>query len=196
LRDIGIAKREISPSADPSRPPAEMAVIDAAFGDTNTEDLTAQAQAAKDCMADVDAIEAFLTDKVGASKSIALDGLRESLREVLACVEGYLVKRGAISQASVASPGAAQGSSPPPLPASAIGVASGEFRSTQDILAALDRMCQYYERNEPSSPVPLVLTSAKRLVAKNFVEIMRQIPPDALRVLESLGGVAGPSETP
>jgi type VI secretion system protein ImpA len=73
---------------------------------------------------------------------------------------------------------------------------SGEFRSTQDILAALDRMCQYYERNEPSSPVPLVLTSAKRLVAKNFVEIMRQIPPDALRVLESLGGVAGPSETP
>jgi type VI secretion system protein ImpA len=31
----------------------------------------------------------------------------------------------------------------------------GTITSREDVVRLLDRMCEYYERNEPSSPVPL-----------------------------------------
>jgi type VI secretion system protein ImpA len=184
LRDVGIAKGEIVAAPDPSKPPAEMSVIEAAFNDTDTDELKGVAQAAKDCIARLGAIEAFVTDKVGAARAVSLDALRDSLRDVQACVEGYLLKRGAITQAGAA---ASQAGASGPSPA-------GEIRSVQDIVTAIDRICQYYERYEPSSPVPLMLRGARRMVARNFVEIMRQLPPESLRVLETLSGLGG--ETP
>src|SRR5439155_26871758 len=50
-------------------------------------------------------------------------------------------------------------------PSVASAAAPGEIRSPQDVVAALDRICFYYDRNEPSSPVPLLLQCARRLVS-------------------------------
>ncbi|MFB3893155.1 MAG: type VI secretion system protein TssA [Phycisphaerae bacterium] len=189
IRDIAIAKGEIAVTPDPNKPaPAAMSVIEAAFSDTDTEELKAQAQAAKDSIADAQAIEALITDKVGADKAVSLEPLRDSLKEALACVEGFLVKRGSISEAT-GSAAAPAGATAAGAPAGA--ALSGDIRSTQDILTAIDKICQYYEKYEPSSPVPLMLRGAKRMVSKNFVEIMRQLPPDALRVIETLSGLTG-----
>ena len=47
---------------------------------------------------------------------------------------------------------------------------------------------QYYERKEPSSPVPLVLKRAKRLVGKSFVYIIRDLSPDAMSQVRMVSG--------
>lgn len=53
----------------------------------------------------------------------------------------------------------------------------------------IDKICTYYERNEPSSPVPMLLQRAKRLVSKDYLDIMRDLTPDAVAQAESLGGI-------
>jgi type VI secretion system protein ImpA len=42
----------------------------------------------------------------------------------------------------------------------------------------LDKICEYYERAEPSSPVPLLLQRAKKLVPMTFMEIVQDLIPD------------------
>jgi type VI secretion system protein ImpA len=64
----------------------------------------------------------------------------------------------------------------------------GRITSRDDVVRMLDRICEYYERNEPSSPVPLLLRRAKRLVSKDFMEIMRELVPDGVAQAEKIRG--------
>jgi type VI secretion system protein ImpA len=57
----------------------------------------------------------------------------------------------------------------------------------------IDKICQFYERAEPSSPVPLLLKRARRLVPMNFMEIMQDLAPDGVPQAESIGGVQADS---
>ena len=63
-----------------------------------------------------------------------------------------------------------------------------------EAIKALDSVCEFYERNEPSSPLPLLIRRAKRLASKSFLEILRDLAPDAVTEDEALGG-GGSDET-
>ncbi len=52
--------------------------------------------------------------------------------------------------------------------------------SRGDVVTILDALCVYYEHNEPSSPVPLLLQKARRLVDMDFLDIVRNLAPDGL----------------
>ena len=56
------------------------------------------------------------------------------------------------------------------------------------MIKALDLICDYYRENEPSSPVPLILQRAQRLVNKDFMTIMTDLTPDALKQLQIITG--------
>jgi type VI secretion system protein ImpA len=68
-------------------------------------------------------------------------------------------------------------------------VAIGNIKSRQDAIRALDAVAEYFRRNEPSSPIPLIVDRAKRLVAKDFLEVLADIAPDALGVARAAGGL-------
>jgi type VI secretion system protein ImpA len=44
------------------------------------------------------------------------------------------------------------------------------------------------KKNEPSSPVPLLLKRAKRLVGLSFVDIIRNLSPDAMAQVQMVSG--------
>jgi type VI secretion system protein ImpA len=67
--------------------------------------------------------------------------------------------------------------------------ASGSINSREDVVRLLDRVCDYYARVEPSSPVPLLLVRAKRLVNKDFLEAIRDIAPGGLAEVKVIGGI-------
>lgn len=71
---------------------------------------------------------------------------------------------------------------------------SGQITSNQDIHKALDMIIVYYEQNEPSSPVPLLLKRAKRLVGRTFVDIIRNISPDAMPQVQMVSGEEEPAD--
>jgi type VI secretion system protein ImpA len=52
-------------------------------------------------------------------------------------------------------------------------------------------LCDYYRQNEPSSPVPLLLKRARRLATKDFVDIMRDLVPEAM---DKVAVIKGPEE--
>jgi type VI secretion system protein ImpA len=49
-------------------------------------------------------------------------------------------------------------------------------------------LCDYYRSVEPSSPIPLLLRRAQRLVDKDFMQIISQLTPDAIASLRIIIG--------
>ena len=66
---------------------------------------------------------------------------------------------------------------------------SGVVRSRQDAIRALDAVSTYFRQHEPSSPIPMLLDRAKRLVSKSFLEVLADIAPEALGQARSAGGL-------
>jgi type VI secretion system protein ImpA len=58
---------------------------------------------------------------------------------------------------------------------------SGDILSREDVVRALDKVSSYFEKNEPSSPIPLLVERCKRLVTMNFLEILGDLAPDAVK---------------
>ena len=63
-----------------------------------------------------------------------------------------------------------------------------EINNRDDVLRTLDRILAYYERQEPSSPVPMLLKRARKLVTADFAEIVRNLIPDGMSQFENLRG--------
>jgi type VI secretion system protein ImpA len=55
----------------------------------------------------------------------------------------------------------------------------------------MEKICQYFERHEPSSPIPLLLRRAQKLVDKNFLDVIRDVCPEAMGTVQAIGGVSG-----
>jgi type VI secretion system protein ImpA len=62
------------------------------------------------------------------------------------------------------------------------------INSREDASRALERVCEWIERNEPSNPAPLLIRRAQRLMSKSFIDIIRDLAPDGLKEVEKLAG--------
>jgi len=128
-------------------------------------------------------IDETLTDKVGAGSAANFEDLLKDLYEAKSAVAQWLESRGA--SAGEASAEGAEGAEAGaegagPGGGAAAPAAPGEIRSPKDVELALQRVRQYYERFEPSSPVPVIISAAEAMISKSFVEIAEAMPPDAL----------------
>jgi len=63
---------------------------------------------------------------------------------------------------------------------SAAATVVGSIRSRHDAVRALEAVAEYFRRNEPSSPVPLIVDRARRVVAMDFLAVLAELAPDAL----------------
>ena len=181
LRDIQVARGEIAPAAGEGASVPDASVIDAAFQDTATDELLAASQAAGEAIEHVTNITAAFSKSADQGQTPDLSGFQSVLGNIHKCVQGYLSKRGYGEAAEETAPAAQKG-----------GVSlAGEIRSPQEALLAIEKVCQYFDRHEPSSPVPLLLRRARKLVSKNFIDVIRDVCPDAMNQVEMLGGVGG-----
>jgi len=184
LRDIQIAKGEISlPDGQRAKTP-DMSVIDAAFQDTATDELLATSQATQESIEHIAAIMSVFSERASQGQTPDVSGFRAVLGNINKHVQEYLAKRGhgiAVDETAEATGGVKEKGS--------ISL-SGDIRSAQEALLALDKVCQYFDRHEPSSPVPLLLRRAQRLVSKNFLEVIKDFCPDGMNQVEMIGGVS------
>lgn len=187
LRDALIAEGELTPPPDSEASRPDISVINAAFEDTSTEKLKELAEAAGEATDHTIGIEAALRAHVDAGRIPDLGGFRGILAAIRGRLESHLTKRGVAASAASGEEGAAK----PATESEKEKPVSGEIRSADDVVSALEKICQYYERNEPSSPVPLLLRRAQRLVSKSFLEIIRDLSPEAKKQIENIGGVSG-----
>jgi type VI secretion system protein ImpA len=165
----------------------DSARIEAAFADTAPEVLDATQKAAAAALECLDGIDAALSQALGSAAGPDFGPLRTLLGEIKALLDHELAKRG--GDEGVTAESDAEGAAP--AAGGAGRVASGTIRSRADVSLLLDRICRYYADHEPSSPVPLILERAKRLVTMNFLDILKELTPDGV---PQFGVVAGIKE--
>jgi type VI secretion system protein ImpA len=193
LRDFALARGEYPPLAGQTAP--EMALIDAAFEAANLPEIEATLAAATRARDDVAAIEALITDQVGASRTINFGRLATLLNQAVGYVGTRVEQRRPIveepmGEGNGVETGGGDGNGASPQG----GRMPGQIRSRDDVVRALDQIAAYYERHEPSSPVPLLVKRAKRLAKMSFMDIVKDMAPDAMSQVELIGGSKGDEE--
>ena len=137
--------------------------------------------ALNDAHAAVTGIQAMLDAKAGAASGPDLRPLR--------------VLTQSLAQAAAAAGGGTAEASPEateiglPAAATATRGAPGTIASRDDAIKALDRVCEWLERSEPTNPAPLLIRRAQRLMNKSFLDIIRDLAPEGLRDVERIAGV-------
>ena len=134
-------------------------------------------------------IEDDLTAKVGTSDAPDLSALRDVLKEARQALSERLTKRGVVGAEDAGAAGAEAGGASPGGGGAAPARIAGEISSREDVIRVLQKASEYLTRNEPTSPVPLLLERARRLIGMNFLEIMRDLAPDGLPQAKKIAGV-------
>ena len=176
---------KVDPDSQGGDPPPELSRIEAAFGDAPLESLSGVAGLLNGAGEHLNAIQHILLDKADGIPD-DLKSLAADLREMKGLVDAQLAKRGVDTASS--DPGSAPNENGQDAQTGGQ-TGSGAIRNRSDVLATIDKICEYYARAEPSSPVPLLLQRAKRLVNKDFMEIMRDLAPAGIAEAEVIGGL-------
>ncbi len=138
------------------------------------EGLKETAEAAQESIQLVESIESTLTNKVGHTQAVGFSPLADLLKEMQVLLAAQLVRRG-VGVAEGEAEGAGRS-------------VTGEVNSREDVMRVLDKACDYFRRHEPSSPVPMLLKRAKKLMSKEFLEIVRDLAPGGVQEVEKIRG--------
>lgn len=183
LRDIAIADGDVAAPEGMTSVPDSVSVS-AAFKDTEPEILQDLLSAAKNAAANVDAIDAKFNEMI-PGQGPDMEPLQKLLKQIfkkLADASGASIKDDAASENADGAGDGAGGLAPG-------GGAVGGINNSNDVINAIDRIVDYYKRSEPSSPVPVLLARAKRLVNADFLSIVKDMAPSGVENVNLIGGL-------
>jgi type VI secretion system protein ImpA len=186
MRDIEIAEGLIAAPAHMDHIP-DTATISAAFQDSDDDVLNARFSAIETIEANIRAISAVF-DEQTPGQGPELDPLLKLLRQMTQKMRSY----GSMGETEQTTPtedetDGADVVSAPSRPVG--GGAPGAINSPTDVANTIDRIIAYYKREEPSSPLPLLLERAKRLVGADFLTIINDMAPRGLENVHLVGGI-------
>jgi type VI secretion system protein ImpA len=139
-------------------------------------------------------IEVFVTERVGSSQTIDLGPLKALLQRAQSLMSHGLAQFQALDARQLPGERGADTSVVVSHAEGAGTAAPGNQIATRaDVIAILDRVCDYYAHHEPSSPVPLLLKRASGLVHKSFIDLLSDLAPEGLAQLTQVIGTAGMS---
>ena len=177
LRDVEMAAGEVQPTAADTSPVSD-SQITAVLAAAELPPLQGLATGLASALSDLAALESQMRDVGGTDSSPDFDPLKVVLTRVRKLVDSQLAARGvgAATAAGDATDAAAGG-------------AVGAIKSRADAMRAMDAIATFFKQTEPSSPVPLFLERARRLVGKNFLEVLSDVAPDGMTTARAAGGI-------
>lgn len=170
----------------------------AAHADQNADDMARLQADARAALAALGAVEAQLASRLGAGRAAAPD-LKRFLERLLSTLER---SQGA-QRKPASTPEAQEG---PLMPIDATPAASlahaganglaiaqialpDRLNSRDDVVKCLDLVVAFYDRTEPSSPIPHLARRIRKMVHMDFVELMEDIAPSGLKEFRLLAGL-------
>ena len=180
VRDYFVATDRLQPKANEE--PATLTSINQAMMDCELDQLKETLENIQQAIELLGQIEALFNKSVSSQYMIDLDPMSKLLAGLQSPIQEALGRRGiAVGDAEAAEPATVS------APAAAPPVA-GQIATREDVVRMLDRVTEYYNRNEPSSPVPLLLQRAKRLVSADFMAIIKDVASDGMQQADLLLG--------
>ncbi|HEY6360671.1 MAG TPA: type VI secretion system protein TssA [Vicinamibacterales bacterium] len=178
LRDIEIASGQLPGDGDVR---LDEARVNAAFAAMSRGDVTRLQDATGQALAAVKRIDVKMREERGPDAAPGFDPLSLQLAKIDKVLRTQLgLRTDGDAPGPEGSDGGPQANEPAPL---------GRISSRQDAIRALDAVSEFFRQHEPSSPIPLILDRAKRLVSKNFLEVLAEIAPDAVPQARLAGGL-------
>ena len=179
LRDLELAQGQLAPTEADAKAP-NLAQIEATLAGTPPAELAELSGALQSAMASLRNIVVSMQTRGGFESAPDFDGLLRPLSRIDKLLTDHI-------------PGAAadeptESSSSYEAPAMSTGSVT-DIKSRQDAIRALDAVSAFFRAHEPSSPVPLFIERAKRLVSKSFMEVLEDIAPDGVSQAKLIGGI-------
>jgi type VI secretion system protein ImpA len=174
VRSLELALGNAEPGANESAP-TEAGVRQALAEISEAEPALAERLVAAN--RDLKSIEALLDERAGAAASVDLQPLRK-LTALVAAAGAPAAESSPESQDDGTGAGAVAGAA----------YSSGPVRTREEALRALDHVCDWLARNEPTNPAPLVIRRARRLMTMSFLEIIRDVAPGGVDEVMNLVG--------
>lgn len=195
LRDIKIAAGtlEVAPAAEgeQAKPKPTLADVNGAFMEAEPAEVEATLTAVQEAAEHAAAIEAVFSEKCGDAGSIDLSLLKTMLRDAAVNITRRKDEGGGTDNATDGEGGEAAGEAEGDGGGGGGGGArgrgmSGDVGSVRDVNLALEKIIRYYESYEKSSPVPLFMKAAQRVVDKDFMEIHKVLTPEVVTMLSNI----------
>ena len=181
VRDVEIALDKLPPRDGESAPTA--AQIQGMLGDLPelAEQLRSHVATSREA---VQQLQRLMNDRFGLENTVDLKTLRgmiDAVADVLPAAEGA----GDIEEA----PGETAGGEGDGPRRSAGSGGLQRIESRQDAVKAINLICAYLEKSEPTNPAQLLLRRAERLIDKDFLQLVRDLAPDAVAEVARIMGV-------
>ncbi|TCO70535.1 ImpA family type VI secretion system protein [Rhodovulum euryhalinum] len=144
----------------------------------------------------LDALAAAVNERLGLGPGEALRFVE--LARFLDRVGATLSAAAAHAAAETGQPDPAPQNAIPPdgqaaattAPPSTRGSINGaQVNSREDVERALDLIIAFYERTEPSSPIPHLARRLRRMVPMDFMELMEEVAPGGVKDFRAMAGV-------
>lgn len=187
VRDAAVAMERLP--APPDAAPYSRAQLSAALADAASADPAVAGSAARAAFW-LERLRSALSERIGADRVPDFG----PLADLIEAVGSLLPAPGAgdVDAADTASLAAAatDGARPAALAARGGTGTLGGIDSRADAMRAIDLICEFLERTEPTNPAQLLLRRARSLINKNFLELMRELAPNSLEDVAKLMGVS------
>lgn len=183
LRDIRLAKGEIQLVEGSEEIIPEVGLIEAAFQECDQEVLQSSLSLVEQIQDDITQLQDQLVNSECSHARYDWDKLISDLKYISGVYAQYVTVETAdeeIQNESVGEPGVAD---------MEVIVKSTGINNRTDVLGALEKICEYYAKYEPSSPVPILVERTKKLVTMDFMSIMKELSPDGVKQVELIAGV-------
>jgi type VI secretion system protein ImpA len=181
LRDLDILSGALQPTDKDTRPDQNQVV--SAFHETAIEELRSLQSTIDSGLTALGAIDSAMREAYGTEFAPNFDQLTTQFKKMALVVKNHIATHPSAQPEETGEAATGDGQQGGTL------VAVGAIKSRQDAIRALDAAAEFFRKNEPSSPIPLFLERAKRLVSKDFLEVLADIAPEALPTARSAGGL-------
>lgn len=158
-----------------------------AYASEQTEEMEALCKGVSDSVTALAALESKLSEKLGGNGAgIKFSALAQFLDRVALTLA--VSKDGDEEMETETTPtktAPAKGAA-----AKGAGTAPGTISSRKDVEKYLDMIIAFYERTEPSSPIPHLARRMRRMVPMDFMELMNEIAPSGMKEFRNAAGVS------
>jgi type VI secretion system protein ImpA len=181
LRDIELAEGKADPVGDEEV--QDIGLIQGAFGNADAAMISDLGDGVNVSIAQLKRTAEIWSQLATNAPSIDFDEILKVLGEIRQVVIKYAPGAAESIEEEMVDD-QADGST---APAGGVPV-SGTINSRNDVIKMIDKICDYYASHEPSSPIPLLMRRAQRLVSKSFVEILQDMAPDGVAQAQIVSG--------
>ena len=193
-----ITLQTIDKAIDPGKEGSSLGItqIIGVFNDADNEELIQTFTAVNQCVAHLNGISQCFVDKAGSEYNVNFDKTVEVLSHLSNMLDKYAKVKVEVEVEAQESTSDSSIDDANPNATNESNMGTVSFQSNQmkltsrkDVERCFELISNYYSEFEPSSPIPILINRSKKLVHLQFLDIIKDIYPDALDHVNQLGGI-------